>query len=212
MIKKWGFRNNEQVDQPYQELPVSPPLADMLTTGGSIRAVDNTIHFYSEVSTIACAELNRLLRETDNKLRQSAEVFDDPTFKPLIRLRINSYGGDVFAGLSTVDVIRNLRSRVYTYVEGAAASAATLISVAGVKRFIGKNSLMLIHQLSSICEGTYEQMKDDQENNTRLMGIIKSIYKEYTKIPIKELELILKRDIWFDSATCLKYGLVDEVF
>lgn len=212
MIKKWRIRNNENLDQQIQELPISPPSSDILTVDGSIRAVDNTIHFYSDVSTISCAELNRLLRETDCKLRQSAEVFNDPTFKPLIHLRINSYGGDVFAGLSTVDVIRNLRSRVFTYVEGAAASAATLISVSGTRRFIGKHSLMLIHQLSSMCEGTYEQMKDDQENNARLMGIIKNIYKTYTKIPMKELDIILKRDLWFDSDTCLKFGLVDEVF
>jgi len=43
------------------------------------------------------------------------------------------------------------------------------------------------------------------------MNTIKSLYKEYTKIPMKELDNILKRDIWFDSATCLKYGLVDAI-
>ena len=36
-------------------------------------------------------------------------------------------------------------------------------------------------------------------------------FKEYTKIPMKELDGILKHDIWMDSATCLKHGLVDHV-
>ena len=136
---------------------------------------------------------------------------NDPEFDPTIHLRINSYGGEIFAGLSTVDVIRSLRTKVYTYVEGAAASAATLISIAGKKRFIGKNSFMLLHQLSSVCAGTFERLEDEHENNKRIMNSMKSLYKEYTKIPMKELDQILKRDIWFDANTCLKYGIVDAI-
>jgi ATP-dependent protease ClpP protease subunit len=70
---------------------------------------------------------------------------------------------------------------------------------------------MLIHQLSSISAGTFEQLEDCQENNKRLMSLIKTIYKQYTKIPMKELDNILKHDLWIDSATCLRHGLVDEV-
>lgn len=217
MIKSWKWINGKRcnVDYPedgtYIDVPQSMPNMDIMNTQGSVRCVDNTIHFYSDINTVSCAELNRLLHDLDTKLRQTEIVLNNPSFKPLINLRINSFGGDVFAGLSTVDTIRNLKSTVHTYVEGAAASAATIISVCGAKRFIGKNSLMLIHQLSSIMEGTFEQQKDDIQNSERIMGIIKSIYKQNTKIPMKELDEILKRDLWFDSATCLKYGLVDEI-
>lgn len=207
----WG---NDNVDEPKdiaQEQQIQIPMADILNTMGSVKAFDNTIHFYADVSVGSCAEVNRLLRETDAKLQQSAVVINNPTYTPIIHLRINSYGGELMAGISTVDTIRGLKSKVWTYVEGNAASAATLISVAGSRRFIGKHSLMLIHQLSAFASGTYEQLKDEHENNKRLMDIIKSIYKQYTKFPMKELEAILKRDIWLDSSECLKYGLVDEV-
>jgi ATP-dependent Clp protease protease subunit len=163
------------------------------------------------VNTLACSDLNRLLREIDTKLHLAKEVMRAEGFVPTIHLRVNSYGGDMFAGLSTVDTIRSLKSKVYTYVEGAAASAATLITACGHKRFIGKNSFMLIHQLSSISAGTFEQLEDCQENNKRLMSLIKTIYKQYTKIPMKELDNILKHDLWIDSSTCLQHGLVDEV-
>ena len=43
------------------------------------------------------------------------------------------------------------------------------------------------------------------------MATIKSIYKQYTKLPMKKLDEILKHDLWFDSKTCLDYGLVDEI-
>ena len=49
------------------------------------------------------------------------------------------------------------------------------------------------------------------ENNTHLMQTIKTIYKEYTKVPMKKLDEILKHDLWFDCNTCLELGLVDEI-
>jgi ATP-dependent protease ClpP protease subunit len=196
-------------DDDVKELPPQLPTADMLTSQGSIKVLDNSVNFYADISSMTCSELNRILRELDIRMQHAKITMHDPDFDPTIHLRIHSYGGDIFAGLATVDVIRSLRTKVYTYVEGAAASAATIISIAGKKRFIGKNSFMLIHQLSSVCAGTFERLEDEQENNRRIMTSIKSLYKEYTKIPMKELDNILKRDIWWDAATCLKYGLVD---
>ncbi len=165
MLKKWGLTTMDE--QPSKEAQPAPPMADLITSAGSIKSVDNSIFFYCDIHTQSCAELNRLLREVDSKLQQAKMIMNEEDFIPTIHLRINSYGGDLFAGISTVDTIRDLKSRVYTYVEGAAASAATIISIAGKKRFIGKNAFMLIHQLSSVCAGTYEQMNDGQENNKK---------------------------------------------
>ena len=208
MTKYWGMTDDEE---DFKESPSHAPTSDLLASQGSIKVLDNSVNFYADISSLTCAELNRILRELDVRMQHAKITMGDPSFDPVIHLRINSYGGEIFAGLATVDVIRSLKTKVYTYIEGAAASAATLVSIAGNKRFIGKNSFMLIHQLSSICAGTFERLEDEQENNRRLMSSIKSLYKEYTKIPMKELDTILKKDIWFDAATCLKYGLVDAV-
>jgi len=43
------------------------------------------------------------------------------------------------------------------------------------------------------------------------MLLLKDIYKAYTNLPMKKLNEILKHDLWFDSKTCLEYGLVDEI-
>lgn len=208
MRKYWGSEENEE---DLREIPQSLPTSDLLLPSGSIKVLDNSIQFYAEISGSTCSELNRLLRELDTRMQHAKITMNDSSFDPTIHLRMHSYGGDVLAGLASVDAIRSLKTKVYTYVEGAAASAATIISIAGKKRHIGKNSFMLIHQLSSVCAGTFERLEDEHENNRRMMNTIKSLYKEYTKIPMKELDNILKRDIWFDSSTCLKYGLVDEV-
>ena len=118
---------------------------------------------------------------------------------PNIYLHINSFGGSVFAGFAAVDYIKKSHLPVHTVIDGCAASAATLMSVVGAKRLMHEHSFMLIHQLSSVLWGKYEEMKDDMKNNDMLMHKIKQIYVEHTKIPAKELDKILKRDIWWDA-------------
>ena len=128
-----------------------------------------------------------------------------------IYLHINSFGGSVFAALSTIDTIKNLRIPVISIIEGGAASAATMISVVCSYRIIFKNSFMLIHQLSSGCWGKMNQLEDEMENLKKLMNRIKLIYKENTKIDDNLLDDILKHDLWWDSRKCKNEGLVDEI-
>lgn len=210
----WKYKlnegNTEEKQLPPQQIFITPSSLTQGGQGGSVRVSENTIFFYADVTEQSALELNQALYELDAKLKNTGN-FLGADFKPHIKLRINSYGGSLFAGLAILDVIRNLKSDVYTYVDGAAASAATIISIAGAQRFIGKNSMMLIHQLSTGNYGKYSELEDDMENNKRLMKMIKDIYKQYTKVPMKNIDEILKHDLWFDSAKCLEFGLVDKV-
>jgi ATP-dependent Clp protease protease subunit len=100
---------------------------------------------------------------------------------------------------------------VYTYVEGAVASAGTLLSLAGDKRYMGKYSHLLIHQLSGGMYGKFNEMEDEIYNCTALMKLLKAFYKEKTKMPMKKLEEILTKDIWLSADECLQYGIVDQI-
>jgi len=82
---------------------------------------------------------------------------------------------------TTVDRISTCKVPIHTYVEGIAASAATLISVCGKHRFIGKTGVMLVHQLRSWCGGTHENFKDEAKNLEMLSDKIQKIYLEHTK-------------------------------
>ena len=207
---KWKYINKEEEKE--REEQASPQQYFISASGSSsgsvTKAVENNLYFYGDVTESNALELNAALFELDKKLSVS-NVFLD--IRPIINLRINSFGGSLFAGLATVDVIRSLNSEVHSYIEGAAASAATIISVACDKRYIGKYSKMLIHQLSSGTYGKYNELEDDMENNKHLMATIKEIYKDYTRVPMKKLDEILKHDLWFDSQTSLKLGLVDDI-
>ena len=174
-----------------------------------IESKSNRIYFYSEVSRGKNLSLNMKLRElSEDLLGRSASLNVDPG---KIYLHINSYGGSVFAGFSSVDYILNSEVPVTSIIDGCAASAATIMSVTAKHRQINKHAYMLIHQLSSGMWGKYQDQKDTMENNDRLMKMIIDIYEEHTKIPKKELTKLLKHDMWWDADTCLKYGLVDEI-
>ena len=113
--------------------------------------------------------------------------------------------------LYITDLIGSLKTPVNTYVDGYVASAASLISVVGHKRYMSKNSMILIHQLSSGGEGKYQELDDNMKNLRQMMNKVKSIYISKTRLEYLQLEDILKHDLWLDAEICKKYGLVDEI-
>jgi len=197
-----------------RELDEQPPIIVLAPEGapggdGSpVEVQDNMIMFYGEVNERNNKTLNKVLRGLDKDLQTVKVKYG---VEVPIKLYISSYGGSIFAAFSTVDTILTLRTPVHTYIDGSAASAATLISVVGEKRYIHKNSFMLIHQLSSVMWGKYEEFKDEMENLDLLMSRIKDIYREHCTLPKKELTNILKHDLWLDSTKCIKWGLADEI-
>ena len=175
-----------------------------------IEIVDNKIYFYAEIERDKVLQLVKNIHSLN--VRFVLEQKSYGTKEPIpIYIFINSYGGSIFAGLSVMDEIINSELPVITVVDGCCASAATLFSVVGKKRLMKKHSYMMIHQLSSCCWGKHAEFKDEMENQERLMKMIKDTYKQYTKVPMKKIDELLKHDLWFDSETCLQYGLVDEI-
>ncbi len=174
----------------------------------SVEIQDNKIFFYSGLSRPKILKLNKAIDNlnTTSAMRNASHGINIP-----IRIHINSYGGSVFAGLAAVDYIKTSKAEVHTIIDGCAASAATLMSVVADRRYMHRNSCMLIHQLSGAMWGKFTSMKDDMQNSEMLMEKIKKIYREHTRIPEDVLEEILQHDLWWEAEKCLEYGLIDEI-
>lgn len=180
-------------------------------TGLNVSEVGNEVFFYAPVMSESIVQLNRKLRSLETTITQFTAGVGIPAGSVPIKLRINSGGGSLFDGFAAVDAIKNCKVPVHTVIDGGAASAATLMSVVGKQRAMGKHSFMLIHQLSGGMWGKFEEMRDEIQNSELLMQSIQDIYLKHTKIPKKLIKDILKRDIWLDAKTCMEYGLVDEI-
>ena len=179
-------------------------------TMDTVEGEDNIIYFYSSVTQKENFKLNKEISSIGRQMEMVAVKLGMETPPPL-HLRINSYGGSVFAAFGSIDYIMKSKTPVYTYIDGCAASAGTIMSVCGAKRFIGENAYMLVHQLSSGSWGKFTELQDDMKNNENLMKRIKEIYNAKTRIPKAKMDDLLKHDLWWDAKTCLRYGLVDEI-
>ena len=171
---------------------------------------ENKIYYYSGVNRDSVSELNKKIGELESKsltLTHNLDLKQPPNLK----IFINSGGGSVVSGISSMDTILRTKVPVHTYVDGFAASAATFLSVVGEKRFMSRNSYMLIHQLSSQLWGKYSEIEDEKKNLDLMMETIKNVYREYTRVPMDKIDEILKHDLLWDAKQCLEYGLIDEI-
>jgi len=140
------------------------------------------------------------------------EEYDRIKIEPKeIKLYITSYGGYLYQVFTTIDFIKNLKVPVHTICTGIVASAGTLLSLAGSRKSITKNSYMLIHELRGGSWGKFSGLSDSFQNQQQLMDHIINYYVENTKITREELEEQLKKDITWNADICLEKGLVNEI-
>lgn len=192
-----------------------------------VNEFNNEIHFNGSINQKSMSLLidkllilqDKLLNKTKKFKRkfkdlEKEEDFDDISIniesKP-IKLFITTNGGSVYQVFSAIDTINSLTIPVHTICKGFCASAGTLLSLSGAKRFITENSYMLIHELRTCTWGKYTHILESVENSKKLMDHIKSYYLKKTKISSEELDEQLKKDVTWDAEMCLEKGLVDEI-
>lgn len=211
-MKNWTYKANTAE----QELQSTPIFLNIPSSGndqyapGGIRVIENKIYFYADIDSTSAVELIKMLVETDVKLQNTKNMLGDE-YTPICHLHISTNGGELFSAFAIVDTIRSMKSKVYTYVDGAVASAGTLLVLSGEKKYMGKYSHLLIHQLSGGMYGKFSEMQDEIYNCTNLMKLLKIFYKEKTKMPMKKLDEILTKDIWLSADECIQYGIIDQI-
>ena len=211
--RKYGLNEQDQAALDQQEI-VEQELAllmgeeKMPQTG--VDADENHVYFYAPVTEKTSLELIRLIRRLDIEMAYLASRIG-LSKNPPIHLYIHSPGGDVFSGLNICDAIDQCKTDVYTYIEGSAASAATLISTMGKKRFMAKRSFMLVHQPQILWHGKHDEFIDEIENQKNIFKTVKEVYLDKCKMSEEELEELLKHELWLPADKCLELGLVDKV-
>jgi len=179
---------------------------------GYVEVINNRIYFYADIDREKMLTLVKTLKEREDEMFMRHKTWQMDSV-PNLRLYVQSYGGMAHAGFSGYDHIKNMDIQVHTYVDGVVGSAATLITLAGSRRYIHKHAFMLIHQARMEYWGSYthNELEDQAQNSKNLMEVLKKVYLKETKIPEKKLEEMLKHDLYFTAKECLKYGMVDEI-
>lgn len=130
-----------------------------------------------------------------------------------VTVRINSGGGDVFAAHAIHNQLVAYKGRVTVIIDGLAASAATIVAMAGQKIIMPSNSMMMIHNPAIGMDDYYtaEDLQKYVEALTAIKGSIVAAYKKRCKLSSEELEILMDAETWMGAQECLDKGFADEI-
>jgi ATP-dependent Clp endopeptidase proteolytic subunit ClpP len=189
----------------------------------NMRRCGTSIYFSDSINYRTMTALIVMLREMETEMLEDMRVAEEAAKKSKskystvsveavpITLYLTTHGGLVHAAFSAVDTIRALKVPVHTIITGYCASAGTLLSLAGVKKFMTPNSFMMIHEIRSGFWGKYSDARVDHENITKLMDHVIAYYVSRTKLTKDRLVEMLRHDTDLNGVEALEYGLVDTV-
>ena len=117
------------------------------------------------------------------------------------------------AALAMYDTMQYIKPNVSTVCIGQAASAGSLLLMAGAagKRFSLPNSRIMIHQPSGGAQGQATDIEIQAQEILRLRSILNELYVKHTGRKLSEIEQGMERDNFMSASEAQKFGLIDEV-
>ncbi|EHW9963248.1 Clp protease ClpP [Escherichia coli] len=128
-----------------------------------------------------------------------------------INLRIHSPGGDVFEGIAIYNLIRNHPADITVYIDGVAASMASVVAMAGDRVVMPENAMMMIHKPWGISGGNAGDMRDYADLLDKVETVLIPAYARKTGKSAQEITAMLEDETWMDGKECLKHGFADEL-
>ena len=175
----------------------------------TIKTIGTDIYYYGDVDRKTVMEFIEQLKKLETDLLKKA--VDLSGYNPCIRVHIQSDGGDFYSGMSAMDTMKESKVHITTIAEGTCCSAGTFLLFGGKDRRMGRNALILIHQVSTGFFGKFEELKDEMHTCKKIMKILKRLYKSEASIPKEKLKELMQRDIYLDAEECIKYGIVHGI-
>lgn len=128
-----------------------------------------------------------------------------------LKVIINSPGGDVQAGQEIYSVLKDVKNHVTIEVQSMAASAASMIAMAGDTVRMSPVSLLMIHNASTRAAGDYRDMQHTAEVLQTVNAAIMQAYIAKTGKTEDELKVMMDKETWLTANQCLEYGFADEI-
>lgn len=126
-----------------------------------------------------------------------------------IELEINSYGGDVFAGIDIMNSLRGHKGNVTITITGIAASAASVICMGADKIKMYSNTQLMVHNAWTVVAGNAKQLRKAAED---LESIGESVLASYThRIDEETAKKLLDKETYLSASKAVELGLVDEI-
>lgn len=131
----------------------------------------------------------------------------------VIDLRINSGGGDVFEAAAIYNMLKRHKARVEVHIDGLAASAASVIAMAGDKVTMPKNAMLMIHNAWTIVMGNHHDLRKAADESEKISNstVKQSYLDKNPELDADELSRLLDEETWLTAEEANDLGLADEV-
>ncbi|MEB9880150.1 Clp protease ClpP [Bacillus cereus] len=146
----------------------------------------------------------------DINAKKTREMFDNIDADE-IELHIHSGGGDAFEGIAICNYLRSHKAKVTAYVDGLAASAASLIAMGADKIIMPSNTTMMVHRASTYAYGNADSLEKQAKMLRDVDDALIQTYRNRFNGEFHELEALLDNETYMTAETAKSYGFVDEI-
>jgi ATP-dependent Clp protease protease subunit len=128
-----------------------------------------------------------------------------------ISVWINSPGGDVFAAAQIYNMLRDYRGRVTVKIDSLAASAASVIAMAGDEVLMSPMAMMMIHNPATVAKGDYADMQKAIDMLDEVKQSIINAYEDKTGMCRGKISSLMDAESWFNAKKAVELGFADGI-
>jgi ATP-dependent protease ClpP protease subunit len=128
-----------------------------------------------------------------------------------VALYVNSGGGDVFEGIAIHNALKRHQGRVTVYIDGLAASAASVIAMAGDEIVMPENTMMMVHNPWTMAIGGADDLRKTADILDQTRDAIVTAYRDKTGMDEDELRTLLDDETWLSAKDAVAFGFADRL-
>jgi ATP-dependent Clp protease protease subunit len=126
-------------------------------------------------------------------------------------VHLNSPGGNVFDAVAIYNLLKQHKAKVNMNIEGLAASAASVIAMAGDEINMAANSMMMVHQAWGITIGNADEMRKSADMLEKIDGTIINTYASRKNVDLDTVKKLVADETWMTAQEAVDYGLADNI-
>jgi ATP-dependent Clp endopeptidase proteolytic subunit ClpP len=128
-----------------------------------------------------------------------------------LTLRINSPGGSVFDGVAIYNALKRYQAKVTVWIDGIAASIASMIAMAGDEVVMPENAMLVLHDPSGLVAGTAADMRATADALDKMGATMIAAYRDKSGRDGSEIEALMHAETWLSAEEAVELGLADRV-
>ncbi len=151
--------------------------------------------------------------DTDTSAAGFRDALKDLGDVKTINLHINSPGGSVFEGIAIYNMLKQNKAHVNVYVDGLAASIASVIAMSGDAIFMPSNSMLMIHNPWTMAVGNASELRKQADDLDKITESSIQTYLNQAgdKLDEETLRQLMDDETWLTAKEAVNYGLATEV-